>query len=78
MPGQLIGGRLLANLLESVGMAIERSQSLMVMRIYYAKDCLVCHGEPQGDRGISGYPNEEHKEGDLAGAITVTVPLSGK
>lgn len=48
----------------------------VVMPIYYAKDCLSCHGEPKGDLDISGYPKEGHKEGDLAGAITVTAPLS--
>ena len=47
----------------------------VVMPIYYAKDCLACHGEPKGDLDISGYPKEGHKEGDLAGAITVTAPL---
>ena len=48
----------------------------VVMPIYYAKDCLACHGEPKGDLDISGYPKEGHKEGDLAGAITVTAPLT--
>lgn len=50
----------------------------VVMPIYYVKDCLACHGEPKGDLDISGYPKEGHKEGDLAGAITVTAPLSLK
>lgn len=50
----------------------------VVMPIYYAKDCLSCHGEPKGDLDISGYPKEGHKEGDLAGAITVTAPLSSR
>ncbi len=48
----------------------------VVMPIYYVKDCLACHGEPKGDLDISGYPKEGHHEGDLAGAITVTTPLS--
>lgn len=50
----------------------------VVMPIYYAKDCLTCHGEPKGDLDISGYPKEGHKEGDLAGAITVTAPLASR
>ncbi|GMV49315.1 MAG: hypothetical protein NBKEAIPA_01359 [Nitrospirae bacterium] len=55
----------------------EGGQTLrVVMPIYYAKDCLSCHGEPKGDLDISGYPKEGHKEGDLAGAITVTTPLT--
>lgn len=48
----------------------------VVMPIYYLKDCLTCHGEPKGDLDISGYPKEGHKEGDLAGAITVATPLT--
>lgn len=50
----------------------------VVMPIYYRKDCLTCHGEPKGDLDISGYPKEGHKEGELAGAITVTAPLTSK
>ena len=50
----------------------------VVMPIYYAKDCLACHGEPKGDLDISGYPKEGHREGDLAGAITVTAPLGNR
>lgn len=47
----------------------------VVMPIYYEKECLKCHGEPKGDQDISGYPKEGGREGDLAGAITVTTPL---
>lgn len=55
----------------------DRGQTLrVVMPIYYEKECLACHGEPKGEIDISGYPKEGHKEGDLAGAITVTAPLS--
>jgi general secretion pathway protein A len=48
----------------------------VVMPIYYVKDCLTCHGEPKGDLDVSGYPKEGHREGDLAGAITVATPLT--
>ncbi len=55
----------------------DRGRTLrVVMPIYYVKDCLKCHGEPRGDLDISGYPKEGAREGDLAGAITVTVPLN--
>ena len=50
----------------------------VVMPIYYAKECLSCHGEPKGELDISGYPKEGAQEGDLAGAITVTAPLGAK
>jgi general secretion pathway protein A len=55
----------------------DQGQTLrVVMPIYYVPACLICHGEPKGDLDISGYPKEGHREGDLAGAITVTTPLS--
>jgi hypothetical protein len=43
--------------------------------IYYTKDCLTCHGNPAGQIDISGYPKEGAEEGDLAGAISVSVPM---
>jgi uncharacterized protein DUF3365 len=45
--------------------------------IYYTKDCLKCHGSPAGEKDISGYPKEGAQEGDLAGAISVSIPLAG-
>jgi general secretion pathway protein A len=44
--------------------------------IYYSHDCLACHGSPQGILDISGYPREGAKEGDLAGAISIQIPLN--
>lgn len=43
--------------------------------LYYDKDCLKCHGRPAGEEDISGYPKEGAEEGDLAGAISVKLPL---
>ena len=52
------------------------NKTLRVMSpIYYTRDCLVCHGSPVGERDISGYPKEGAEEGDLAGAISVSIPL---
>jgi len=48
------------------------------MPIHYVRDCLKCHGEPKDDLAISGYPKEGAREGNLAGAITVTPPLGGE
>jgi general secretion pathway protein A len=42
---------------------------------YAAKSCLVCHGEPKGEKDITGMKKEGYKEGDLAGAISVVVPI---
>ena len=46
--------------------------------IYYSKDCLVCHGNPKGILDISGYPREGAKEGDLAGAISIQIPVRSR
>jgi Protein of unknown function (DUF3365) len=43
--------------------------------MYYTKDCLSCHGNPKGVLDISGYPREGAKEGDLAGAISIQIPV---
>jgi general secretion pathway protein A len=47
----------------------------VMMPIYYVRECLACHGEPKGEWDISGYPKEGAREGDLAGAISVRIPL---
>jgi general secretion pathway protein A len=44
--------------------------------IYYSQDCLVCHGDPKGMLDISGYLREGAQEGDLAGAISIQIPLN--
>ena len=41
-----------------------------------APECLVCHGGPPGEPDIAGYPKEGYKEGQLGGAISVTLPMS--
>ena len=52
----------------------DQGQTLrVVMPIYYVPACLSCHGEPKGELDISGYPKEGYLDGDLAGAITVTL-----
>lgn len=47
----------------------------VIMPIYYQSACLACHGTPKGEWDISGYPKEGAQEGDLAGAISVKIPL---
>ena len=47
-----------------------------VTPIYYSQDCLVCHGKPRGILDISGYPREGAQEGDLAGAISIQIPVN--
>lgn len=38
--------------------------------------CLECHGDPRGEIDRTGHVKEGMKEGDLAGAISVTLPLT--
>ncbi|HJT19194.1 MAG TPA: DUF3365 domain-containing protein [Nitrospira sp.] len=47
----------------------------LLLPLFYGKSCLGCHGEPKGERDISGYPKEGAKEGDLGGAISVKISL---
>ncbi len=42
---------------------------------YAAASCLSCHGAPKGGKDITGGHKEGWKEGDLAGAISVVLPL---
>ncbi|OGW68959.1 MAG: hypothetical protein A3A88_03410 [Nitrospirae bacterium RIFCSPLOWO2_01_FULL_62_17] len=42
---------------------------------YAVKGCLGCHGEPVGERDITGNKKEGWKEGGLAGAISLVIPV---
>jgi len=37
--------------------------------------CLKCHGKPMGEIDERGYPKEGLELGDLAGAISITIPV---
>lgn len=51
-------------------------QVLRLMAPEYAgKGCLSCHGEPAGERDITGNKKEGWKEGGLAGAISLIIPV---
>lgn len=45
----------------------------MLLPEYYRQSCLSCHGAPQGELDITGYPKEGGKEGDLGGAISIVI-----
>lgn len=55
------------------------ANGLPVMRVmepeYAGATCLACHGGPKGERDITGMRKEGWKEGELAGAISVVIPL---
>lgn len=42
---------------------------------YAGATCLTCHGGPKGEKDITGMKKEGWKEGDLAGAISITMPM---
>jgi hypothetical protein len=46
-----------------------------VVPLYIEKSCLPCHGDPAGEKDITGKIKEGYKEGDLRGAISVIVPI---
>ena len=46
-----------------------------LLPIYFSEDCLACHGSPKGILDISGYPREGAQVGDLAGAISIQIPM---
>ncbi len=43
--------------------------------IYVRKPCLKCHGPPAGEKDLTGHIREGYREGDLRGAISVTLPV---
>jgi uncharacterized protein DUF3365 len=47
----------------------------LIVPEYAGKACLSCHGEPKGQRDIAGSGKEGWKEGDLAGAISLTMSV---
>ena len=56
---------------------IDNGTTLRAMTpLYYLQDCLACHGKPRGILDISGYPREGAQEGDLAGAISIQIPVN--
>ena len=60
-----------------VSETVEDGKSVRVLLpLFYEKACLSCHGQPKGERDISGYPREGGKEGDLGGAISVKIERS--
>ena len=59
-----------------ISKTVEEEKSVRVMLpLYYKKNCLICHGGPKGEQDVSGYKKEGGKLGELAGAISVKLPL---
>lgn len=45
----------------------------MLLPEYYSASCLACHGSPKGELDVTGYPKEGAAEGDLGGAVSITL-----
>ncbi len=43
--------------------------------IFIEDSCLDCHGEPEGELDVTNYPKEGLKVGDLAGAVSIIMPI---
>lgn len=43
--------------------------------LYIEESCLRCHGEPAGEIDVTDFPMEGLKTGDLAGAISIVMPI---
>jgi signal transduction histidine kinase len=54
----------------------EDNQSVFryVSAMKVSEDCVECHGMPLGETDVTGYAKEGWSVGDLAGAVSVTVP----
>jgi general secretion pathway protein A len=59
---------------------IETTQEGALLRVLtpvlYQAHCLACHGEPAGVPDVSGFQKEGARTGDLAGAISIAIPLN--
>lgn len=39
------------------------------------ESCLECHGEPKGEKDLTGYTKEGYKVGELRGMVSIIIPL---
>ncbi|MBT7590673.1 MAG: DUF3365 domain-containing protein [Candidatus Scalindua sp.] len=46
-----------------------------MLPVYIEPQCLVCHGDPKGEKDMAGKIKEGYKLGELRGAISVVIPL---
>ncbi|UMZ73769.1 c-type heme family protein [Natranaerofaba carboxydovora] len=43
--------------------------------LHIETSCLECHGNPKGEKDIAGFEREGYEQGDLAGALSIKVPM---
>jgi general secretion pathway protein A len=53
-----------------------KKQLRYLQPLYIASACLACHGDPKGELDVAGRAKEGYREGELRGAVSVTVPVS--
>lgn len=53
------------------GQPVFRYASQLVLK----RNCLQCHGEPAGEPDVTGFLKEGMSEGDLAGCVSMVIPL---
>jgi hypothetical protein len=57
--------------------AVNGKKSLRYLQpLYIASACLTCHGDPKGELDVAGRAKEGYREGELRGAVSVTVPMA--
>ena len=55
---------------------VQGNQTFRYVRpLYITESCLECHGDPKGELDPYGFPKEGQKIGDIAGAISIEMPL---
>lgn len=66
---------------KGIGEVITYSDGFKVYRymlpLYIEQECLQCHGEPEGERDITGRVKEGYRLGELRGAISIIIPYPG-
>lgn len=65
------------SMLEYVGRTGEGSAATFryMVPLKTEKSCLQCHGGPKGEIDIAGYAKEGLREGELAGALSISIPM---
>lgn len=57
------------------GVTDEGKSLRVLLPLFYVSSCMSCHGDPKGERDITGYAREGARVGSLGGAISVKLPL---
>ena len=66
-----------ASVEEYYGLSIKEIGSVFryVGLLEVEEGCLPCHGDPAGEEDVTGYAKEGMTEGDVAGAVSIVMPM---